>query len=54
MKHGSTTSLILDYLASGTTEEEILREYPQLVREDVQACLAYGSELARERTVHVA
>jgi uncharacterized protein (DUF433 family) len=47
-------SLILDLLAAGTAEEEILREYPQLERQDVQACLAYGSELARERTVHVA
>lgn len=52
--HRIWVSLILDYLATGTPEEEILREYPQLVREDVQACLAYGSELARERTVHVA
>ncbi|HEY5962276.1 MAG TPA: DUF433 domain-containing protein, partial [Polyangiaceae bacterium] len=52
--HRIWVSLILDYLASGTSEEEILREYPQLTREDIQACLAYGSELARERTVHVA
>jgi uncharacterized protein (DUF433 family) len=52
--HRIWVPLILDYLASGTSEEEILREYPQLMREDIQACLAYGSELARERTVHVA
>jgi uncharacterized protein (DUF433 family) len=52
--HRIWVSLILDFLASGTSEEDILREYPQLSREDVQACIAYGSELARERTVHVA
>jgi uncharacterized protein (DUF433 family) len=52
--HRIWVSLILDLLAAGNSEEEILREYPQLVRLDVQACLAYGSELARERTVHVA
>jgi uncharacterized protein (DUF433 family) len=52
--HRIWASLILDYLASGMSEEEVLGEYPQLVREDMQACLAYGSELARERTVHVA
>ena len=52
--HRIWVSLILDYLASGTSEQDILREYPQLAREDVQACIAYGSELARERTVHVA
>ena len=52
--HRIWVSLILDFLASGTSEEDILREYPQLTREDLQACIAYGSELARERTVHVA
>jgi uncharacterized protein (DUF433 family) len=52
--HRIWVSLILDYLASGTSEQDILREYPQLAREDVQACIAYGSELARERTIHVA
>lgn len=52
--HRIWVSLILDFLAADTSEEEILREYPQLTREDIQACLAYGSELARERTVHVA
>ena len=52
--HRIWVSLILDYLAAGTTEAEILREYPQLTSEDIKACIAYGSELARERTVHVA
>lgn len=52
--HRIWVSLILDFLASGTSQEEILREYPQLTLADLQACIAYGSELARERTVHVA
>jgi uncharacterized protein (DUF433 family) len=52
--HRIWVSLILDYLAAGTTEAEILREYPQLTSDDIKACIAYGSELARERTVHVA
>ena len=46
-------SLILDLLASGSTVEEILADYPGLTREDVQACIAYGSEMARERYVDV-
>jgi uncharacterized protein (DUF433 family) len=46
-------SLILDFLASGSTLEEILEQYPQLGREDIQACLAYGAEMARERFVPV-
>jgi uncharacterized protein (DUF433 family) len=47
-------SLILDFLASGSTVEEILEEYPQLTREDIQACIAYGAEASRERFIPVA
>lgn len=46
-------SLILDFLASGMTIEQVLAEYPGLQREDVHACLAYGSEMAREHCVAV-
>lgn len=46
-------SLVLDFLASGSTREEILNEYPQLTVEDVQACIAYGAEAARERFISV-
>ena len=46
-------SLILDFLASGETMEEILEDYPQLAREDVLACIAYGAEMARERYVEI-
>ncbi len=46
-------SLILDFLASGTNVEELLKEYPQLTREDVLAAIAYGAEMARERYVEI-
>lgn len=46
-------SLILDFLASGDSVEDVLREYPQLTREDVLACIAYGAEMARERHVPI-
>ncbi len=46
-------SLILDFLADGTSVEEILEDYPQLTREDIQACIAYGAEVARERFVPI-
>jgi len=36
-------SLLLDFLASGTSVEEILAEYPQLTEEDVRAAIAYGA-----------
>lgn len=46
-------SLILDFLAGGMTEAELLTEYPQLVHDDVLAAIAYGAEAARERFVAV-
>jgi len=44
-------SLLLDFLASGATIENILEDYPQLKREDVLAAIAYGAEMSRERYV---
>lgn len=38
---------VLDYLASGMTVEEILADFPDLRREDIQACLAFAAD--RER-----
>jgi uncharacterized protein (DUF433 family) len=46
-------SLILDFLSGGDSTEEILQEYPQLTREDILACIAYGAEVARERFVPI-
>ena len=42
-------SVVLDNLAAGLTPDEILRSYPPLSREAVQAATAYAAELARER-----
>ncbi len=46
-------SLILDFLAGGESAEQIISEYPQLTREDILACIAYGAEVARERFVPI-
>lgn len=46
-------SLILDFLADGMSEAELLAEYPQLIHDDVLAAIAYGAEVARERIVPV-
>ena len=40
---------VLDYLSSGTSEAELLTEFPQLSHEDVLACLGYAAD--RERRV---
>jgi len=44
-------SIILDNLAAGVSDEEILRSYSSLAPEDIDATLGYAAELARERTV---
>lgn len=44
-------SVVLDNLAEGVPREEILASYPKLVGEDIDACIAYAAELARERVV---
>lgn len=41
-------SVILDNLAEGLTPEEIVKEYPPLMLEDVRAAIAYAAALARE------
>ncbi|MEG5028854.1 DUF433 domain-containing protein [Microcoleus sp. AT8-B1] len=51
--HRIWVSLILDFLASGMTLEELLEEYPGIEREDVLACIAYGAELARDYYVEI-
>jgi uncharacterized protein (DUF433 family) len=42
-----TVSDILDYLAGGMTEDEILSDFPYLQRDDIRACLAFAAD--RER-----
>ncbi|MBL0155875.1 MAG: DUF433 domain-containing protein [Bryobacterales bacterium] len=39
---------ILELLAAGQSESEILSDYPGLTREDILACLSYASYLAHE------
>ena len=38
---------VLEYLASGMTEAEIVAEFPELTREDFRACLVFAAD--RER-----
>jgi uncharacterized protein (DUF433 family) len=43
---------VLDYLASGMSEVEILADFPYLEPEDIRACLAFAAD--RERKLMVA
>lgn len=47
-------SLILDALAAGMTEDDILIGYPSLTVDGIRAAAAYGAELARDEYPAVA
>jgi uncharacterized protein (DUF433 family) len=50
-----TVELILNKLAEGTTENELLEDYPDLTLEDVRAAIAYGAaSVAHEEVVLLA
>ncbi len=42
---------VLDNLAAGLDAEEIVRSYPSITRESVQAAVSYAAELAKERVM---
>lgn len=46
-------ALIVENLADGLTEDELLEEYPGLERDDIRAALAYAAEISRERVFPV-
>lgn len=39
---------VLDYLASGMSEDEILNDFPDLTPEDILACLAFAADRERK------
>jgi len=39
---------VLEYLASGMTQDEILADFPDLTREDIQACLKFAADRERK------
>lgn len=47
-------SVVLDNLAEGLTAEKIMKSYPSLSHEAIQAAIAYAAELARERILPLA
>ena len=44
-------SIILDNMADGLTEKEIMENYPPLTKLDVKAAIAYASEIVREKII---
>jgi uncharacterized protein (DUF433 family) len=44
---------ILEYLAGGDSFEEVLAEFPDLEREDLQACIQFAAESLKLRRLHL-
>ena len=42
---------VLDYLASGMSMEQILRDFPDLAQVEIRACLQYADEREKHITV---
>lgn len=39
---------VLEYLAGGMSEEELLADFPDLTAEDIRACLAFAADRERQ------
>lgn len=46
-----SVELVIDLLAAGWTQEQIIDSYPNLTVEDIRACLAYAGELLHSEKV---
>ncbi|MEI8139135.1 MAG: DUF433 domain-containing protein [bacterium] len=49
-----TVSDVLEYMASGMSEVEILQEFPELTHEDISACLSFAAEREKRLCLAVA
>lgn len=46
-----TVQDVLEYLAGGMTEEEIISDFPELTRDDIRACLAFAADRERQLAI---
>ena len=47
-----SVEFILELLSSGMTEQEILKEYPHLKKEDILAALAYAAKILKREEIY--
>ena len=47
-----SVEFVIDLLARGWTVDQILREFEHLKPEDIQACLAYASEIIKSEQIY--
>jgi len=48
-----TVSEVLDYLASGMSVDDVIRDFPDLTRDEIRACLAFAADRERRLTAGV-
>jgi uncharacterized protein (DUF433 family) len=48
-----SVEFVVDLLGRGWTSEQILREYDHLTQQDIQACLAYASDVLKSERVYL-
>jgi uncharacterized protein (DUF433 family) len=48
-----SVEFVIDLLARGWTTEQVLKEYDHLTPEDIQACLAYASDVLKSEKVYL-
>jgi uncharacterized protein (DUF433 family) len=46
-----TVQDVLEYLAGGMSEDEIISDFPELTREDIRACLAFAADRERQLAI---
>lgn len=46
-----TVQDVLEYLAGGMSEQEILSDFPELTREDILACIAFAADRERKLAI---
>ena len=47
-----SVELVMDLLAAGYTQQQIVEQYDHLAVEDIQACLAYAKDIIRSERVY--
>ena len=48
-----SVELVLDMLARGWNDQQIIRQYDHLAPEDIRACIAYASEMLKSERVYL-
>jgi uncharacterized protein (DUF433 family) len=46
-----TVELVLELLAAGMIPDEIIEDYPELEKEDIQECLRFASKLTKVKSI---